>query len=108
MSNKNKYTGLLWFDDDPKRDWRDKVRAAAKRHQERFWLVATTCHVNPADVEATKIDLNHSTYVGKVDDIDVYASTNTLLHHFFIYHIPRPASSTPADTAPSLEQPALF
>lgn len=106
MPNK-KYTGLLWFDDDPKREWRDKVRAAAKRHLEKFWLAANTCHVNPYDIEADKINLNGASYVGKVDDIDVYASTNTLKDHFFVYHIPR-AGSTASSDEPALEQPSLF
>ena len=43
--------GLLWFDNDPKKHWRQKVRDAAARYKNKKWLTANLCHVCPKDVE---------------------------------------------------------
>jgi hypothetical protein len=40
--------GLLWYDDDPKRPWVEKVDDAAQRYYEKFGVYPDTCYVNPA------------------------------------------------------------
>jgi hypothetical protein len=40
--------GLLWFDDDPRRELVSKVEEAARRYQSRFGVVPDTCYVNRA------------------------------------------------------------
>ncbi len=40
--------GLLWFDDDPKRDLKQKVGNAARRYAERFGRQPTVCYVHPS------------------------------------------------------------
>ncbi len=81
----DKPTGVLWFDDDKKKDWRQKVREAAARHQSRLWLPPDTCYVNPGTVQADAVSLNEPAFVGTVDGIQVYACHDTLPHHFFVF-----------------------
>ncbi len=40
--------GLLWFDDDPKRDLKQKVGDAARRYTEKFGRQPTICYVHPS------------------------------------------------------------
>ncbi len=40
--------GLLWFDDDPRRDLKQKVADAAKRYAEKFGRPPTVCYVHPS------------------------------------------------------------
>ncbi len=40
--------GLLWFDDDPNRDLKQKVGNAAKRYAEKFGRQPTVCYVHPS------------------------------------------------------------
>ncbi len=40
--------GLLWFDDDPRRPLKEKVRVAAAHYQQRFGTAPTMCYVHPA------------------------------------------------------------
>ncbi len=42
--------GLLWYDDDPKRPWLQKVDDAARRYYEKFGIRPDTCYVNPETV----------------------------------------------------------
>jgi hypothetical protein len=82
--------GLLWFDDDPKRDWRQKVQNAAQRHQEKFWVTADVCYVNPVTVGAAV-----EGFVESVDGVDVYTRSNVLPNHFFIGRRKQDEGSTP-------------
>jgi hypothetical protein len=40
--------GLLWLDDDPKRNWGQKVEHAARRYREKFGHPPTVCSVHPS------------------------------------------------------------
>lgn len=40
--------GLLWFDDDPGRDLKQKVGNAARRYAEKFGRRPTVCYVHPS------------------------------------------------------------
>ncbi|HID86222.1 MAG TPA: hypothetical protein EYP55_02460 [Anaerolineae bacterium] len=42
--------GLLWYDDDPKRPFAEKIEAAARRYREKFGVRPNTCYVNPASL----------------------------------------------------------
>ncbi len=41
--------GLLWFDNDPKRDVADKVGRAAARYQTKFGCQPTICYLSQRD-----------------------------------------------------------
>lgn len=40
--------GMLWFDDDPKRDLEAKVANAVKHYREKFGQQPTVCYVHPS------------------------------------------------------------
>jgi hypothetical protein len=47
--------GMWWFDDNPKTPRADKVKAAADAFERRTGRKATTCWVNPAEVEGLTV-----------------------------------------------------
>ncbi len=48
MSDNKMRVGLLWFDDDPKKEVSLKVKEAAERYLEKFGRRPNLCYVNPA------------------------------------------------------------
>ncbi len=45
-------SGMLWFDDDPKRSIEEKVERAAERFREKYGVVPNLCYANPRTVES--------------------------------------------------------
>jgi len=43
-------TGMLWFDDDPKRSISEKVERAALRYREKYGVAPDLCYANPASL----------------------------------------------------------
>jgi hypothetical protein len=67
--------GLLWFDNNPRRELADKVGQAATRYQFKFGRKPTVCYVNEADLNGQN---------GDVKGIRVQPGVNVLRHHFWI------------------------
>lgn len=67
-------TGLLWYDDDPRRPLAQKVARAAARYRQRFGAVPNICYVHPSALDADV----------QVGVVRVTASPTTLRHHFWI------------------------
>ena len=44
-------SGMLWFDDDPKRSIEEKVERAAMRFREKYGVVPNLCYANPRTVD---------------------------------------------------------
>lgn len=72
-------TGLLWFDDDPRRDLAAKVAEAAQRYQQKFGVVPDTCYVNPRAVDGGERTLS---WQGR--PLRVVPSGHILAHHFWV------------------------
>ena len=68
-------TGLLWYDNDPKRGADEKIRRAAQRYQEKFGRAPDTCYVNPAMLAQVQGPVGHLRILGK---------PNILPHHFLV------------------------
>lgn len=68
-------TGLLWFDNDPRRKPADKIAAAATRYAAKFGQRPTVCHVNEADAGAG---------VRALRGVRVVVKGNALRHHYFV------------------------
>jgi hypothetical protein len=66
--------GMLWLDDNPARDLREKVALAAARYCQHFGEPPDTCFVNQSMI-AEAFD---------VGDVHVAPSPTVLLHHFWI------------------------
>ena len=51
-------TGMLWFDNDPKKSLAQKVAEAAKYYYFKYGRIATACLVNPLALPAGKTEVN--------------------------------------------------
>ena len=69
--------GLLWYDDDPKRDFAEKVAQAARRYRKRFGVSPTVCYVHPSAMSGDSTGQE----VGK---LHIAPLSTVLLHHFWI------------------------
>jgi hypothetical protein len=113
--------GLLCFDNNPKIDWRDKVRDAAQRFQSRFGVMPDLCHLNAATCYSPDAPLEGDSLVEAVDGIEVYTRLDIPRNHFFVAGRnqrltgvqksvkktkPKPALESHADV--TVEQPSLF
>jgi hypothetical protein len=67
--------GLLWFDNDSRRNLADKIGQAASRYQVRFGRKPTVCYLNVADLKGQ---------VDEVKGIRLQAVSNVLRHHFWV------------------------
>lgn len=48
--------GLLWFDNDPKTSFADKVRAAVAAYQRKHGFPPNVCHAHPVPNLPEKVD----------------------------------------------------
>ncbi len=67
--------GLLWFDDDVKRPFAQKVEAARRRYLEKFGVKPDTCYVNPATMPATEVS---------VDGLRIISASIILPNHYWL------------------------
>ena len=76
--------GLLWYDNDPRASWEEKVKRAMSRYREKFGREPTTCFVNPATLadNAGAEGPLHLT-LGKTT-VRILPARNILLHHFWV------------------------
>ena len=51
-------TGMMWFDNDPKKGLAQMVAEAAKYYYLKYGKVATACLVNPLALPAGKTEVN--------------------------------------------------
>ncbi|MCS7179605.1 MAG: hypothetical protein RML46_12685 [Anaerolineae bacterium] len=77
--------GLLWFDDDPRRDLEEKVGNAARRYMEKFGRPPTVCYVHPSMV-GHLISPDNGHLVLKVEgrDVCVVPRRSVLRDHFWL------------------------
>lgn len=71
--------GILWFDDDPHRDLREKVGDAARRYAKRFGRHPTVCYVHPSVLNGSGVTLDFGDFCLRVE-----ARRSVLRHHFFV------------------------
>lgn len=89
--------GLLWFDDDPNRDLKQKVGNAARRYTEKFGRQPTVCYVHPSMLDGLggshecareKIEPDNSTSVISLDigglHLRVVPRRSVLRHHLWL------------------------
>ena len=84
MGDNKMRVGLLWFDDDPKKEVSLKVKEAAERYFEKFGRWPNVCYVSPAtlplprDAECIGIEGVH------LDGLRVLSSPLILPDHFWV------------------------
>lgn len=67
--------GLLWFDDDPRREMAEKVRQAAARYRQKFGIAPEVCYVNDRAIDRAEV---------RIGDLRVMPASTVLPHHFWI------------------------
>ena len=82
MSNHKMRVGLLWFDDDPKKETSLKIKGAAERYFEKFGRWPNVCYVSPATLslsqDPAEIEGIH------LDGLRLLSSPLVLPDHFWI------------------------
>jgi len=82
MSSNKMRVGLLWFDDDPKKEISLKVKEAAERYFEKFGQRPNVCYVSPATLPLPR-DTSGTEGI-HLDGLCVLASPLVLPDHFWI------------------------
>lgn len=67
--------GLLWFDDDQKKDVKEKIADARERYLQKFKHQPNTCYVHPSMLTAeSPLDT----------EVSVMPKPSVLKHHYWI------------------------
>lgn len=74
--------GLLWFDDDPKKEVSLKVKEAAQRYFEKFGRWPNLCYVSPATLPLPRDPIG--TKGIHLDGLRVLSSHLVLPDHFWV------------------------
>ena len=69
--------GLLWYDDDPKRELPEKIIRAAKRYREKYGIPPNVCYIH-------KSSLGSNGQTAQVGQIQVQTLPSVLPHHFWL------------------------
>lgn len=69
--------GLLWFDNDPRRDLAEKIEPAARRYRQKFGTSPNICYVH----EST---LGGNGQTAQVGTVRVATLPTVLLHHLWL------------------------
>jgi len=67
------FTGMMWYDNDPKTDLLDKVNRAAEYYKTKYGRIPEVCLVNPAMIEKTRLQ------TGKI----LVRAVRTVRPHYF-------------------------
>jgi hypothetical protein len=67
--------GLLWFDDDPRRQVEEKIRQAAARYRQKFGVAPNVCYVNDKVIDRAGL---------KVGEVRVLPASTVRPHHFWV------------------------
>lgn len=89
-------TGLLWQETDPNKDWRQVVKLAAQRHQERLFLYPNCCYVHGLTVNPKLTIFNSGAFVEEVEGVKVFLHDGYLPGYFFVFHDGKAAVTEPA------------
>ena len=80
-------TGMLWFDDDPKRTLEEKVERAALRFREKYGVAPDLCYANPRtipDAERTVALKQTAAKKGGTAKILMKQARSILPNHFWL------------------------
>jgi hypothetical protein len=69
--------GLLWFDNDPRRDLKAKVLRAAAHYRQKHGEEADVCFVHPSMLEENGASID-------VEGVHIAALPSVLRHHFWV------------------------
>jgi hypothetical protein len=79
--------GLLWFDNDPKRNPVEKIGRAARRYREKYGVPPEVCYVHPAVITAMRPSSGEPKEAVAIEDLpglQVASLPWVLQHHFWV------------------------
>jgi hypothetical protein len=82
--------GMLWFDNDKKSDYEEKIERAAKYYREKYGQIPNLCFIHPSMIpnqEIQKVNsstLPKSSSLLKSKGVEIRTSKTMLPHHFWI------------------------
>jgi len=76
-------TGLLWFDDDPRRQLEEKVRRAATYYERKYGQSPTLCFVHPSVFNGNGNGKGNGKK-SKADGVEIRAGRAVLPDHFWL------------------------
>jgi hypothetical protein len=74
-------TGLLWFDDNPRRELKDKVLRAAAHYEKKHGHRPNLCFVHPSAFSGNG---NGKQVVKKAGKVEIRTGCSVLRHHFWL------------------------
>jgi len=90
MSDNKMRVGLLWLDDDPKKEVSLKIKEAAERYFEKFGRWPNVCYVNPATLLLPQNTEGVGMEDVHLDSLRVLSSPLVLPDHFWVGESPQP------------------
>jgi hypothetical protein len=76
-------TGLLWFDDDPRKDLEEKVLRAAAHYEHKYGQSPDLCFVHPNFFNGNGKHGKNGDVV-KAGDVEIRPGNSVLQHHFWL------------------------
>ena len=82
-------TGLLWFDDDPRKQLEEKVQRAATHYERKYGQSPTLCFVHPSVLSDGKQNNGNGKRakkngVNKVGGVEIRSGRSVLPNHFWL------------------------
>ncbi len=79
-------TGLLWFDDDPRKELEDKVLRAAAHYERKYGQPPDLCFVHPGAFDNGNGNGKRGRHgdVRKVGEVEIRPGRSVLPHHFWL------------------------
>jgi len=76
-------TGLLWFDDDPRRQLEEKVTRAATHYERKYGRPPTLCFVHPSALNGNGKHPKQSD-VRRAGRVEIRSGRSVLPDHFWL------------------------
>jgi hypothetical protein len=78
-------TGLLWFDDDPRKELEEKVLRAAAHYERKYGQLPELCYVHPSAFNGNgNGKRGKKSDVVKAGDVEIRPGRSVLPHHFWL------------------------
>ncbi len=79
-------TGLLWFDDDPRKELEEKVQRAATHYERKYGHAPDLCYVHPGALSADRQVFGDAGKkpVRKAGGVEIRTGRSVLPSHFWL------------------------
>ena len=77
-------TGLLWFDDDPRKELEEKVLRAAAHYERKYGQAPNLCFVHPSAFNGNGNGKRGKKGVVKAGKVEIRPGRSVLQHHFWL------------------------